>query len=188
MCSRYYISHKMYDSLPAFLISADSRRYVGDVRPSDKALIIRRGRGGMEPCELSWGYPSKNNVGLVINARAESLHEKPLFCDDVMNRRCLVPASGFYEWDKKKQKAAISIPDEPVIYFAGIYGLHSGLEQFVIITREASEDMRRIHDRMPLIVPGKKMEEWFSDEYRNILKAEAVPLDIKIENEQLSFI
>ncbi len=188
MCCRYFIEHKMYDGLPAFLIAADSRRYTGDIRPSEMAMIIRRGSSGVEAGDLSWGYPSKNQGGLLINARAESLHEKPMFCDDVMNRRCLVPASGFYEWDREKQKAVISVPQAQVIYFAGIYSTRSGTERFVIITREASEDMRRIHDRMPLIVPGERMEEWFSENYRDVLKSEAAHLDVKIENEQLSFL
>lgn len=188
MCSRYYIKHKMYDNLPAFLIAADSRRYTGDIRPSEKAMIIRKGSKGLEIGDLSWGYPSKNNSGLVINARVESLHDKPMFCDDVMNRRCLIPASGFYEWDKEKQKATISVQDEQLIYFAGIYSIRSGMERFVIITREASEEMSRIHERMPLIVPGESMEQWFSDDYRNILQSEAVPVNVKIENEQMSFI
>lgn len=188
MCSRYYIRHEMYEHLPVFLMDADYRRYLGDICPTEKALVIRRGSTGMETGELSWGYPSKNNSGLVINARAESLHEKPMFCDDIINRRCLVPASGFYEWDKDKQKAVISVREDPLIYFAGIYGIRSGMERFVIITREASEDMGRIHDRMPLIVTEARMEEWFSDSYMDVLKTGSVALDVKIENEQLSFI
>ena len=144
MCCRYYIEPKMYDELPGRLIAADKRRNIGDIRPSETAMILRKGKKGMETGDLSWGYPAKNNGGLVINARAESLHEKPMFCDDVMNRRCLVPASGFYEWDKEKQKAKISVPELQMIYFAGLYSIRSGMERFVIITREASEDMRRI--------------------------------------------
>ncbi|MCR4586411.1 MAG: SOS response-associated peptidase [Lachnospiraceae bacterium] len=147
MCSRYYIKHGMYDHLPAFLIAADSRRYAGDIRPSEKAMIIRRSSKGMETGDFYWGYPSKNNSGLVINARAESLHEKPMFCEDAMNRRCVVPASGFYEWDKEKQKAVISAAAEEVMYFAGIYSIRSGMERFVIITREASKEMSRCKNR-----------------------------------------
>ena len=105
MCGRYYIKHKMYDNLPAFLIPADYEAYTGDIQPTERALILRKGGSGLEGGLLPWGYPSQNTGGLVINARAETLHEKPMFCEDVMRRRCLIPASGFYEWDRKKQKA-----------------------------------------------------------------------------------
>lgn len=142
----------------------------------------------MEAADLSWGYPSKNSGGLVINARAETLHEKAMFCDDVMNRRCLIPASGFYEWDKEKQKATVRVPEEELIYFAGIYSIRSGTERFVIITRESAGEMIRIHERMPLIIPGKSVEEWLSEDYQDVLKAEAPPMEVKIENEQMSFL
>ena len=177
----------MYDSLPAFLMPADAKRYEGDIRPSERAMIIRKGSKGMEAADLSWGYPS-GNAGLVINARAETLHEKPMFCDDVMKRRCLIPASGFYEWDREKQKATVSVPEEELIYFAGIYSVRSGAERFVIVTRESAGEMIRIHERMPLIIPGKSMEEWLSEDYRDVLKAEAPPMNVKIENEQMSFL
>ena len=178
----------MYDNLPAFMIPADYALYTGDVCPSEKALILRRGCQGMEGGVLSWGYPSKNAGGLVINARVETLHEKPMFCEDVMHRRCLIPASGFYEWDKEKQKATIRRPEKELIYFAGCYGIRDGQERFVIITRQAAGEMCRIHDRMPLIIPGERMEEWFSGDYEYLLKTEAPVLQIEIENEQLSFL
>ncbi len=187
MCGRYYIRHKMYENLPAFLIPADYKCEDRDILPSEKALILRKANARMEAGVLSWGYPSKQNGGLVINARAETLHEKPMFCDDVMHRRCLIPASGFYEWDRSKQKATIRVPEEELIYFAGIYGIREGVERFVIITREAAGEMCRIHERMPLIVPGSRMDEWFSEDYREIFAAAMPGLDIQIENEQLSF-
>ena len=166
---------------------ADAKRYAGDIHPSERAMIILRRGKGMEAALLSWGYPSAK-AGLVINARAETLHEKPMFSDDVMNRRCLIPASGFYEWDKKKQKATVHVPGEELIYFAGIYSIRLGAERFVIITRESAGEMIRIHERMPLIIPGKRMEEWLSEDYRDVLNAEALPVEVRIENEQMSFL
>ncbi len=188
MCGRYYIKHKMYDNLPAFLIPADYEAYTGDIRPTERALILRKGGSGLEGGLLPWGYPSQNTGGLVINARAETLHEKPMFCEDVMRRRCLIPASGFYEWDREKQKATIRQPEKELIYFAGFYGIRDGQERFVIITRQAAGEMCRVHDRMPFIIPGEQMEEWFSEDYREVLRTEPVPLEVTIENEQLSFL
>ena len=75
-----------------------------------------------------------------------------------------------------------------MVYFAGIYGLRSGEERFVIITRDSAGEMLRIHERMPLIIPGQRLEEWFSDDYREVLETEAMPLEVSIENEQLSFL
>ncbi len=188
MCCRYYIKGKMYEELPTQVIPEAGRRYTGDVGPAGKALILRMGSRGMQASDLFWGYPAVNSGALVINARSESLLQKPMFCEDMMKRRCLIPASGFYEWDAKKQKAEISVPDLPLIYFAGIYGIHSGMERFVIITGASRGEMCRIHDRMPLIIPGDRIEDWFLGDYMELLKAKAPLLKVKIENEQLSFL
>ena len=71
------------------MIAADSWRLIGDVHPSEQALILRRGRDRIESSFCNWGYPAKEQGGLVINARAETLLEKPLFCEDTLHRHGL---------------------------------------------------------------------------------------------------
>ena len=188
MCCRYYIWSETYEYFDDLPVVGESVRLSGDIHPSENAFIIRNKADKLCGQICSWGYPSNGNKGLVINARAETLHEKSMFSEDIMKRRCLVPANGFYEWDRLKQKANVTVPDEPFIYFAGIYGIRAGMERFVIITRPSAGEMSRIHERMPLIVPKDKVGVWFSENYRDVLASEPVHVKADVENEQMTFL
>jgi len=105
-----------------------------------------------------------------INARAESLAEKPMFRDLLETKRCLVPASGFFEW---KQERGHKIPfyvhlkDEPVFAFAGLYDTWSNpagttLSTYTIITTVPNAIMAPIHDRMPVILQSEDEKRWIS--------------------------
>jgi putative SOS response-associated peptidase YedK len=114
-----------------------------------------------------------------INARAEGLAEKPMFRDLLRTKRCLVPASGFFEW---KQEAGRKIPfyvhvrDDPVFAFAGLYDIWSNpagttLSTYTIITTAANALMAPIHDRMPVILRQDDEMRWLS---RDVLTADEV--------------
>lgn len=104
----------------------------------------------------------------LINARAETVLEKPIFRKPVLERRCLIPATNYFEWEKqgaKKIKHALKDPISQVKYMAGIYRFEQKkqLPVFVILTREAASGIRYIHDRMPVILPKEVREAWVSD-------------------------
>jgi putative SOS response-associated peptidase YedK len=104
----------------------------------------------------------------VINARAETLLSRPSFRGAVQDRRCLVPASGFYEWKRegpRKVPFYIRLTGSPLFTFAGLYGTlrdPSGGEHatFAIITTEPNRLVAGLHDRMPAILPRKREETW----------------------------
>ena len=95
-----------------------------------------------------------------INARAETLSEKPMFRNLVKRNRCLVPANGFYEWKNlgdHKQPYYITVPDDPLFAFAGLYDTYTNDEgeeasTYTIITTEPNELMSTLHNRMPVIL------------------------------------
>lgn len=127
---------------------------------------------------MHWGLVPRWKTGKAlpppINARAESITEKPMFRNLIATRRCLVPASGFYEWQsrgagEKKQPYFIHVRNEPLIAFAGIWdetrpeGAPSECAgSFAIITTDANEDVMKLHHRMPAIIDREDEATWLS--------------------------
>jgi putative SOS response-associated peptidase YedK len=122
-----------------------------------------------------WGFipawaVGRTGVKAVINARAETVATKPFFSKAFKERRCLVPADGFYEWqrtDKGKVPYRIALTTEEPFAFAGIWStIHTadGIEQqtFAIITTTPNDLMESIHDRMPVILQERDEEDWLN--------------------------
>lgn len=140
----------------------------GEVFPTEHAAVIAQQPGGSCADVMKWGYPIAGK--LLINARSETLAEKPLFARSLSGGRCLVPCTGFFEWKaegKRKQKFLIRPEGARFFYLAG---LHSRFaedgrpgEHFVIITAPANEAMQAIHPRMPLIVPREASGLWLGN-------------------------
>jgi len=178
MCGRYYIEideiewqeivseieERMKDEYEQMYLKLLKTR--GEIFPSD-IVPVRAGPGGYEP--MKWGFilPGGKGKGrAVINARSETALEKPMFRQSMTERRCLIPASGYYEWQKsgsKKTKYQLYLPDNP-IYFAGCYRQerNSPLHHFVILTRQAVDSIGFIHDRMPVIIPPNGVDAWLN--------------------------
>jgi len=105
-----------------------------------------------------------------INARAESLAEKPMFSDLLKSKRCLVPASGFFEWKQERGRKIpfyVHIRDEPVFAFAGLYDTWSNpagttLSTYTIITTAPNTLMAPVHNRMPVILQSEDEKRWIS--------------------------
>lgn len=109
---------------------------------------------------LTWGFSPSFAKRPLINARGETILEKPTFSKAFKTKRCLVPATAFFEWEKKdghKEKRKISVKDQTIFSMAGICDSFldkNGNEAWMysIITTEANEQMKKIHDRMPVIL------------------------------------
>lgn len=136
----------------------------GDIRPSDQALVIAAHRGRLHGGLMVWGFPQQDGRGLNINARSETVLEKPLFRESALHRRCAVLAHSFYEWDQRKNRVAFSEPQGQVLYLAGIYQRFDGTPRFTILTRAADRTVGRFHDRMPLLLRREDLEKWLLDD------------------------
>ncbi|CAN5802272.1 SOS response-associated peptidase [soil metagenome] len=126
---------------------------------------------------FSWGllpFWAKDGIKTrrSINARAETIAEKPSFRQLIGRKRCLVVADGFYEWklnQSAKEPYRLLLQEEGLFAFAGLWdewvNKETGevLATFAIITTEANELVRPIHDRMPVILPPEKEEQWLAD-------------------------
>jgi len=148
-----------------------------NVAPSQAVPVVVARDGGRAVQALSWGFrpawmrdPQKPAP---INARAETLLERPLFKGAVLGHRCLVPADGFYEWQvrpgqKRNQPYYIRLRDESLFAFAGLYTGPSGSSPgtCVLITTAPNELMVPFHDRMPAILRPEDEAAWLDPELR----------------------
>ena len=130
----------------------------GEIYPASKAPVIVNHNGVATPELMRWGYPISNH--LVINARSESATTKPLFGESVRSRRCIVPATGFYEWDHEKRKYFFVLPNSGVLYMAGLYDQWIGEKSYCILTTKANNTVQPVHDRMPLILGKQDANAW----------------------------
>ena len=177
MCSRYFLDADGNIIAYTFRVPATpavKKRF--NIAPTQEAPVVRAGRDGeREIALLRWGlvppWAKDIKVGTqMINARAETVAGKPAFRSAVQKRRCIVPATGFFEWQGapgRKQPFAITVPGSPVFAFAGLWESwrpREGppVETFTIVTTEANEPVARIHDRMPVILPMDAVDTWLS--------------------------
>ena len=145
----------------------------GEIFPSDVVPVLANSRRqDVQPFAMRWGYSFPGGRP-VINARAETAAEKPLFRDGMRQRRCLIPASSYFEWERRegqKTKYAIRPAGAEMLYLAGIYHLenHDGavVPSFAILTRSAAPEIAFIHDRMPVILPPDCARDWLKVENR----------------------
>ena len=169
MCGRYQFSAADYDEFEEIVRQAQQHsrnselnfKTVSDICPSMTAPILVANGSKAAAVFMPWGLPNQYNKRM-INARAETVTQKPMFRRAIAGKRCVVPVSGFYEWDTRKQQYLLTLPGQP-IYLAGIYDRYDEMNYFVILTTEPNESVRDIHDRMPLMVPRDKIMAWLTD-------------------------
>jgi len=141
----------------------------GEIFPTDIVPVIANSKtNNAQPFAMKWGFSKFDGSGVIINARSETAIEKPMFRQPMMERRCLIPASNYFEWQtngSKKIKHAINDPDSSLLYMAGCYRWEKDakLPVFVILTRDAAPGLAFIHNRMPVILPRKAREAWLTD-------------------------
>lgn len=138
---------------------------------------------------MRWGLIPKwakdEKIGYkLINARSESVFEKPMWKGIIKRNRCLVPANGFYEWQKResgKQPFYIHFPDERIFSFAGIWEtwLHEGREwqSYSILTTSPNKEMSPIHDRMPVILHPEDEAQWLAADTEEDIRVLLAPLE-----------
>lgn len=171
MCGRFFLSDsETVDILEDAIAELQRKKPVktGEICPSDTAAVIANSRTLKPSCfAMSWGY-RLGEGRLLINARSETAEEKSVFADGMRQRRCLIPASHYFEWERRgsqKIKYAICPERSGLTWLAGIYRLEQSGPVFTILTREPAESIRFIHDRMPVILPREVHEAWLNPKY-----------------------
>ena len=153
----------------------------GNIRPTDMAAVLAPNKqGNMAVFPMIWGFTHESTSKPIINCRIETADQKALWKDSWFRRRCIIPASWYYEWgippsevgflntneqrNIRKEKYAIQPEGAEITYLAGLYRFeeHRGMQvpMFAVLTREAVAPIRTIHDRMPLILGKEKLKDW----------------------------
>ncbi len=192
MCTWYYAESK---SLSFFIEKAQrlplaysimnamvkSTKMSGNIRPTDMAAVIAPNKSGnMSIYPMIWGFTHETFKHPLINCRVETADIKEIWHDSWARRRCIIPASWYYEFGVlpsesefqgvrderrlKKEKFAIQPEGSEITYLAGLYRFeeHQGAQvpMFAVLTRESVEPVSTIHDRMPLILAKDNLKEW----------------------------
>lgn len=140
----------------------------GEIFPTNKVLCYVSNSSIIDLASMKWGI---NNNSLQINARYESLDDKPLY-SRMKNNRCAVIATGFYEWDKEKRKYFVHTNDK-YIYLACIFNDNNEL---LIITKEADDSFSKVHNRIPIIMNEEEMNDYLSSK-KPIITEKAIIID-----------
>lgn len=168
-----------------------------NVAPTQPIVTIWEQQGRRTGQLARWGFvphwvKDPREFPLLVNARAESMADKPAFRDSLRNQRCVVPVSGYYEWhtgpDKKKQPYYITYVDDRPMALAGLYSNWSGpngeeVDTVALITVQANADLAHIHDRMPAILPMEHVDAWLNT--REVDRAQALQLALPLPPGQL---
>lgn len=188
MCGRFYVPEddntETIRSILEQLEHSNVKVKTGDVFPGDVAAVIACNRR----CEpqlfaMEWGYHLSDGKR-IINARSETVAQKAMFADGIRQRRCLIPARHYYEWEKaegRKVKYAIEPKGSDGFFLAGIYRMEAGKPVFTILTRNAAEDIAFIHERMPVILPNEAAADWLNPKYHGEDILKAAQLDMEYE-------
>ena len=188
MCCRYYmeaspelrpfveaakrssLGEKMVAKLARPLMTA------GEVRPTNLVPVLATSRSrGVSVFPMIWGFSGFSSP--LVNARSESAGTKPAFRDSWKSHRCVIPASWYCEWEhiplpngktKTGDKYMIQPRGRNITYLAGLYRIETregfSFPSFVILTRAPGGELRRIHDRMPVILPDSLIRKWVNPE------------------------
>ena len=171
MCGRFELKTK-FDKLPKMLkqdypFGLDTKYETQNlIRPTDPILVIKN-EGRIKTTFMSWGFispwakdPFAKEIPRPFNARCETVEEKKIFCGSWKHRRCLIPASGFFE-----KKYRIRMENYETFWLGGIWSKWASpngaeLESCCVLTTESNELIRPLHHRMPVIVPQGYEEQW----------------------------
>jgi putative SOS response-associated peptidase YedK len=177
MCGRYTIIREAEEISERFAVEVakDSFKQSFNAAPTQLLPVIANTQAQVLSY-FRWGlipfWAKDAAIGnKMINARAETLAEKPAFKKSLQTRRCLVIADGFYEWKRengRKQPYRFTLPQEELFAMAGLWDEwknESGekIRSFTVITTTANELLEEVHDRMPVILPREAEKAWLSD-------------------------
>ena len=166
MCGRYVVTNpvsKTKKIVKSAIKVEDIENY--NAHPYQNLPVIKKYSNGNTLENLKWGiipsWSKNKDFKPLINARLETLFKKPSFTN---SNRCLIPADGWYEW---KQEDEVKTPyfhhlNGDIFFFGGVFGGYRGKVGCAIVTTDAVESLKNIHERMPLIISRQHFQDWLN--------------------------
>ena len=175
MCGRFSLSSSLEELKNEFSNEISGNfpaKY--NISPGQNSVVISLKKNNFFLNQIHWGFKIPKLGKLVINARSETINEKPLFKNLLQQNRCLIPANSWFEWDNEKKPYLIKHNKNDIIAFAGLHRFEANKENsFVIITAEAEKNLKNIHFRTPLVIKKENYLLWLGNDYKkafNFLK------------------
>jgi len=188
MCGRYYVDDETAREIEKMVRDLDAQllKERKDVYPTNETSVLVNNQNNIGLKNYKWGFPITYGKGILINARAETALEKKTFRNSILQRRCIIPAKGFYEWNKEKNKFTFTRKDKKVMYMAGCYNCFNDTNCFVILTTKANVSVEPVHNRMPLILEAEEVKEWLfhKEKTEDILQKTPKLLEVEYEYKQ----
>ena len=186
MCTRFYVEPAYYAPIitraQKLKLADDMMRHLskpltmsGEMRPTDVVAVLAPNKeGNVSVFPMIWGFIHEATDAPIVNCRLETASQKEMWKDSWFRRRCVIPSSWYFEWehfrspDGKKKKVGdkylIQPKDSHTTLLAGLYRIEErngvNCPVFAVITRDATEELRSIHDRMPVILSREDVESW----------------------------
>lgn len=167
MCGRYQFSHTAGDpAMQRLLTLAGSGATLlpdGEVTPGMALPVLIDGPERAQVRMMQWGFPLGETGRRIINARAETAGEKRMFAHCWRKTRCVIPTTGFYEWDDERKKYYFNGEDGKMLYLAGLYDNIQGNLCFVVLTCPSVGQVAAIHQRQPVVLAQREILAWLRD-------------------------
>ncbi len=168
MCGRYtgFVdeSQELLDIYTAARsLYPDTLFHSDEIFPTNTVPLLTAKNDILSPIPATWGFPGFRGKEVIINARAETAAEKYTFAESLQCRRCIVPTTGYYEWSKEKKKFLFRLPEENILFLAGLYNEYADGVHFVILTTAANPTVSDVHHRMPVILGKDQLNLWSCD-------------------------
>ena len=186
MCTRFYVESAYYAPIitraQKLKLADDMMRHLskpltmsGEMRPTDVVAVLAPNKeGNVSVFPMIWGFSHEATDAPIVNCRLETANQKEMWKDSWYRRRCVIPCSWYFEWehfrspDGKRSKVGdkylIQPKDSHSTMLAGFYRIEErngvNCPVFAVITRDATEELRSIHDRMPVILSKEDIEGW----------------------------
>lgn len=168
MCGRYFLDPRESKEIEEIIKNIQNKNMkvkTGEIYPSNNVpLIVGTSDHEVNFEVMVWGFHGFKRSQLLINARAETVTEKRTFASAFSKNRCIFPSTGFFEWDKDKQKFLFRDGQSKVLYLAGFYKKFEDGNRSIILTTAANRSVDQVHDRMPLILNREMIDQWLLDD------------------------
>lgn len=168
MCGRFMFEpdeNKEIERIYQLAIENGYQPKTGEIFPTDETALIVPGLKQVQVVTMKWGFPGFKNNQTIINARSETALQKQMFKESFMERRCVYPTTGFFEWNKAHEKYRFNYQaDSTTLFIAGCFNYFKDQPQSVLFTTKPNQSMIEIHDRMPLILAKEQINRWIYDD------------------------